>query len=319
MKNSGKGLYPIKIGDKKCYINTKGETILESPYDRTRGFTEGLAGVSDGNKYGFMDIQGNLKIGFLFDDIESFQNGYCPVKIGLLWGLIDHDGDFVIQPKYHRMTSVVDGLVGVDVERGRKSSFIDLNENIIIDDVGPRIIAPFSEGLTPCSNVELVNGYRNTKGEWHIEPAYTTARNFSEGLAGVTKKVKKSELAGFIDHSGNEVIPFKFEMTIATFSCGRAIASESRKRCLYWGAIDKTGEWIIEPKYDYLREFSENLAGFRLPDNPKKIGFMNTNAEIVIPAIYDHIMFPFEDGFAGVRNENGTFLINTDGVELFKF
>jgi len=53
-----------------------------------------------------------------------------------------------------------------------------------------------------------------------------------------------------------------------------------------YGYMDHTGGWIAEPVYTYARPFNEGLAAV---GNDGKIGMIDTNGNIVIPQVFDHI------------------------------
>lgn len=84
---------------------------------------------------------------------------------------------------------------------------------------------------------------------------------------------------GFIDFKGNQIIPNKFDAAHC-FAFGYAPVAVGSK----WGIIDRKGEFIVEPAYDYAGGFGpEALAGL-LKDN--RIGFVDTTGSLVIPFKY---------------------------------
>lgn len=94
-------------------------------------------------------------------------------------------------------------------------------------------------------------GYINEKGELIAPPIYeetqyytgmhTAGSGFSEGLA----PVKKGEKWGYIDKSGKEIIPFRFEEA-SLFEGGAAAVKLGEK----YGFIDKAGKMLIAPQYE---------------------------------------------------------------------
>ncbi|HEF3474383.1 TPA: WG repeat-containing protein, partial [Campylobacter coli] len=53
-----------------------------------------------------------------------------------------------------------------------------------------------------------------------------------------------------------------------------------------WGFIDKNGEFVIEPKFDGVGNFSEGLARVELNG---KYGFIDKSGKIVIEPKFDDI------------------------------
>jgi len=76
---------------------------------------------------------------------------------------------------------------------------------------------------------------------------------FSEGFAVVCNDDDKW---GYIDESGAEVIPCKFDEAYGFARDGLATVVVNEKT----GFIDKTGAFVIEPMYDVAYDFSGALA-----------------------------------------------------------
>lgn len=115
----------------------------------------------------------------------------------------------------------------------------------------------FSDGLAKA----IKNGksvYIDHTGRTVIPaiPGSLHTESFSEGLAavGIAVRVngKVTERYGFIDRTGQFVIQPKFEFA-AGFHDGLAVVSKNGK----WGAIDKSGKWALQP--DFLPGFLYNF------------------------------------------------------------
>ena len=94
---------------------------------------------------------------------------------------------------------------------------------------------------------------------------------------------------GFIDKSGTEVIPFKYDIIISTFDDGFAVVKLNGKR----GFIDKKDNF-----YDNALSFCEGLAAVKLNG---KWGFIDKSSTEVIPFKYDKIITSFYGGLASVK------------------
>ncbi|MBT0831658.1 WG repeat-containing protein [Campylobacter lari] len=71
-----------------------------------------------------------------------------------------------------------------------------------------------------------------------------------------------------------------------------------------WGFIDKNGDFIIKPQFDYIGNFKKGLAivgyGINLFDcNAEKYGFIKENGKILIDIQFDEVG-DFEEGYAKV-------------------
>lgn len=82
-----------------------------------------------------------------------------------------------------------------------------------------------------------------------------------------------------------------------------------------WGLIDKTGKFVIEPKYDDITTFAEGLA---IVDLQGKSGYINRQGEIVIPIVYEQASV-FRDGVALVSLDGKSFYyIDNQGKKIRK-
>ena len=78
-------------------------------------------------------------------------------------------------------------------------------------------------------------------------------------------------------------VGYFFREGLASFSVDN---SDSGK----YGFINQSGEIVIPAKFDRVGILSEGLASFRVGDwDSRKCGFINRSGEIVIPAQFDYI------------------------------
>ena len=128
---------------------------------------------------------------------------------------------------------------------------------------------------------------------------YDNVMNFDEGLAAV----KLNSKWGFIDKTGQEVIPRKYDFA-RDFSEGLAIVTLKGKE----GFVDKTGREVVPCKYDDAESFHEGLAAVKLTN---KWGFIDRTGREVIPRKYDET-HDFSEGLAAVKqNSKWGFIDNT--------
>lgn len=153
-------------------------------------------------------------------------------------------------------------------------------------------------------------GYFNClTGEVAIPLQYEKAWIFSEGLACV----KKGDVLGFIDGRGETVLPFRFpyfkeyaKSTDFVFRDGTCAMYDSTGKC---GLINKEGEWVLSPRYDYI---NKPLAGFRIFKQDGLFGVLGDSLQVLLPARYDWIDI-LSDGFVVRDKENNQSLIAYDG------
>ncbi|EDO9033655.1 WG repeat-containing protein [Campylobacter coli] len=110
-------------------------------------------------------------------------------------------------------------------------------------------------------------------------------------VSGDLIRVKIDGQWSFLDKNGEFVIEPKFD-GVGNFSEGLAAVGLNGK----WGFIDKNGEFAIKPKFDDIWDFREGLARVELNG---KYGFMDKNGKIVIEPKFDSIG-SFREGLAKV-------------------
>jgi hypothetical protein len=162
----------------------------------------------------------------------------------------------------------------------------------------------------------LVNkwGYIDKTGREVIPPKYEASGYFSaDGLASVRLNHKW----GYIDRNGKEVIPFIYN-EVMEFERGRALVVHNGKM----GVIDKAGKDIIPPVYERIHTFLEGLAAVAESTNPdktklsaSKLGYMDTTGKLVIPFRYDDAQ-GFHNGLSAVSINDKWGIINRSGLEI---
>ena len=135
-------------------------------------------------------------------------------------------------------------------------------------------------------------GYINQAGKVVVRPEFDDNRNFHEGLAAVRKEAKW----GYINQAGDVEIPLTYK-SVWGFIDGLAKVQTFDNKM---GFIDTDGNWIIEPTFDEVTEFSEDRAVFR---NGINYGFIDKRGKVIIPAEYERA-YSFKNGLAKVKLDN---------------
>jgi len=237
-------LIPFQKGKKWGLKNTTGNITVPAKYTLISDFKEGIAAVNlggnftkwglylGGGKWGFINEQGEEVTPCTYNDAKSFSEGLAAVKMENKWGFINKSGTEIIPCKYDEAENFSEGLAVVRKEK--KYGYIDA--------AGAEVIPfeydyarSFSEGLAAVNVGAIVNMTSFSGGKWGfidksgakvIPFEYDYAENFSEGLAAVSVGVMveiihrglgnatftsfKGGEWGFIDKSGNVVIPIKY-------------------------------------------------------------------------------------------------------------
>lgn len=243
------------------------------------GFSEGLARVEKDGKCGFIDEAGNLVIPLEYDSdrYSYFREGlalvyvggeYLPasqrIRTGGKCGFIDKTGKVVIPLEYDSATHFSEGLAAV--AKDGVQYLIDKSGSIV---------------------ATLDTYYRSSFSELAIWP-------FSDGLAMVEKEKvdgenRASGRKGFIDKTGEVVIPFEYELVGHAFSDGLVDVGvyDSEKKHNVYGYMDRTGKVVIPFEYSNVSPFSDGLAVVRSKDS-YLYGVIDKNGSVVIPLEYDY-------------------------------
>lgn len=169
------------------------------------------------------------------------------------------------------------------------------------------------EGLYPmyektASGAEW--GYIDKSGEYVIDPQFSDAMEFSEGLAAVLDP--ESELWGYIDESGSYVIEPQFAW-VKNFSEGLAFACYGPWNEDNGGYIDTSGEWHTETEFTWGQPFKDGYAIVeKSTDDGRKYGVIKRNGEIAVPLEYDNIMGTI---YGEPVTVNGNFIAKKDTID----
>ncbi len=129
-----------------------------------------------------------------------------------------------------------------------------------------------------------------------VEPSlvYEKVYDFNEGLSAVYQDDK----CGFIDKTGDLVIPIEYEGAGYFFE-GLARVKKNDK----WGFIDKSGDLVIDYQYDFARDFREGRAAVNKGSTSRgfggKWGYINDSGEEIVSIVYD-IAGDYQEGLAPV-------------------
>ncbi len=278
----------------------------------------------DGNHFGYINRNGDVIIGGKFRRASSFSNGLAIVKINSKYSYINKRGEVVIQLSSKKPGSFNNGLANISLPSG-KETYIDKTGKLLnhhfdiankfkegraliyiqnqgygfLNDKGDILVEPkfsdaesFYEGLAAVK-INGKYGFINKKGEMIIAPKYDFVKNFNEGFAvvGIDKQV------GFINTSGVLIIKPKFYRA-SNFKEGFALVQINGNYSL----INKYGvELEVKTEFDELSSFSDGLARFK---KNGKFGFIDKNGEVIIPPRLDFTLVEnFSNGLARFKIE----------------
>jgi|JI7StandDraft_1071085.scaffolds.fasta_scaffold08674_2 hypothetical protein len=269
-------------------VDASGKVVIEPKLDDcASGFSEGLLGVKKDGKWGFIDHKGNWVIEPTFLGMAPFSNGLANVCLNtsgqsvVKKGYIDHRGRRPFETTYFEAGTFRNNRAIVGAAEGSDS----VVKYGVINQLGQVLIPlkydsiEYGEEGVYMVKVGRRCGYVDLTGKLVGNKFFSDFWKFSEGLAAVADE--KSGLIGFIDHSGNYIIKPKFPMDRPSqllplsfrFREGlAAVPGEVHDFDASWGYIDKSGRWVIPPKYIEAGGFIEGLAMVRISSTSPDVG-----------------------------------------------
>ncbi|MFH1875804.1 MAG: WG repeat-containing protein [Candidatus Omnitrophota bacterium] len=312
------GLAFIKDDAGFGFINTKGDCVIRfktrSPY-----FNQGIRGRS--LVYGYIDSVGTMVIPAQYHAAASFSGGLSRVDVRSKRQFINQQGEVVFGVSGSMLPQdFSEGLavVGVhDTKSGRQRyGYLDEKGNFAI---APQFYAagPFSEGLAAVKFSEGYNannwGYIDRTGKVIIEPKYYEAGNFHRKRAFVQLLEERTpgmgEIHSFvIDNSGKPIIDFsragfdayhpgaalrlnstyvhsgKQNEPEGYYSFGAPLVPVCGSNPYKIGYIDSMGAFVVPPRFDDARPFSEGLAAVKIGT---QWGYIDERGTMLITPMYD--------------------------------
>jgi len=144
-----------------------------------------------------------------------------------------------------------------------------------------------------------------------IPSRFESVQPFSEGLAAA----KYEGRWGYINRSGVEVIPFRYR-TAQSFHGGVAIVDTGLPEHPV-GVIDPSGAWITQPMFRSLTA-ADGPGGLLFGEKEPATGgnFYDRSGTLVLGPY--SLAFPFAQGRARVKSENGEWIIDSSGNFIAK-
>lgn len=290
---------------------------------------EGLTLFNEDGRYGYKDESGKKVIPARFSQAVSFDHGYALVPVDGGRGLIDMTGQVVWTPKgsSQKLNDLNLGVVNLgtrsfavqktpDREGLHFIAWFEGDELYqSIPDAGAQdITGSSSSGLAKKSGIALRKdgSYREVDPE---EVVYS----YSEGLGAM----KRDGRWQYVDAAGKTIIMLPEKTSAAfAFSEGLAVvgidynpnpptelvlqhrglgAASSSPGPFLYGVIDKSGAFVIPPKYSVIGSgFSDGLLKVgQGTEMESRWGFIDRQGEVVIPLNFDGAE-NFHNGLAAV-------------------
>lgn len=234
-----------------------------------------------GDKVGIVSSSGKVLIPPTFQQVEiskkSFGISHIKVSDSLgNWGFINKHGDYTIDTKFRFANDFSEGIAFV-CENNEPLKAINENGETLFVLEGISAVSKFNEGLAAFQKSRRY-GFLNSKGDIEIIPQFLMAGDFSSGLASV----QCYDCPNYPDSFGK------------------------------WGFIDKSGKFIIKPKYSRVFDFTSEGTIARLDGDYYLINKIGT--ELLLEGFEE--VHPFFGGLARFKKNGKYGFINSSGKEI---
>lgn len=280
------------------FINIDGDEVIPIMYEEVSFFNEGFAGISLNGKRNFVDKSNQLLFSdsitverkklfpnFIIDSLLIYEGKCSSLDTINKFGIINIGSHKLTQPCYELIFgNFHEGIC--HIKKDKKHGYIDKSGNEIIEAIY-NWTGKHREGFIPVL-MERKWGYINYQGEEVIDFQFDSAKEFYSGLALVNKGGKSL----YINTDGetilelNNIRPSQYHWK---FQEGLAVAKEGNSEiyinikgekqfdkifdkarnfvdgyaCVKvnskWGVINKKGEFIIEPEYDEIWNYKDDM------------------------------------------------------------
>ncbi len=305
-------------------IDKSGSYVIEPQFDLLYPFDDnGLALAKDNGNAGYIDISGNYVIEPVFRQSRThrfFSSDYANVSVQVgddyKAAVIDSKGNYVIEPIYDEIFILENGLFEVQLtdikDKGTDEIGITWERGIIDKDGNFILPIEFFEILRGDDGIYAVQHYGDA---YHIDkngkPLYDKRFDYVSVFDenGVAEARTKDDTYGLIDKSGNYIAEPVYDYLLNWGSFGTYVVKKDGK----YGFINYKNEKITDIVFEDAQIFSENGLAIVVKDG--KYGCININGEFAVQPIYLSIS-SFTDGVAVAETKDGFILINEKGERI---
>lgn len=264
-----------KMNDNYCgwgVINKQGKEMIPCAF-RDINITEDIAIFVDGNNtYGAVDLQRKIIVAAptKYGYIGHFKNGYATIRKedhfgSYYYGVINKDGKEIVPCKYKSVGEFENGYAIIEniIDGKRGTGLIDSLGRELLPCIYKNI-GKFTEGLVLAETKKEMGNQKmfidkNGETAFVLNSNYCKVKNFVDGLCEVWESplgTTASERAGFIDKTGNVIVPLKYKYVMNPSEGLCAVKNEENK----WGYIDKKGNVVIPFNYITAFPFVDGIA-----------------------------------------------------------
>ena len=241
---SGYDKYVVKEDGSWKIINQAGDTIVNTAFTSVKEINETNTIIENNNKVGVVDNNGKTIIPTEFKDISYAFDNYYIAKKADKYGVIDQDKNNKIEYKYKKISY-----------NKQLNGFICENTNYNSDIINSN----FEKSLTGIIT-DIQDEYLRIRENGEYKYYNYKLEEISNQIALKNNTIflsKENNKYGFIDKNGVVVANYEYDDAFEQNEFGYSAI----KKDGLWGALDKTGNIVVEPKYDLENNIKIDFIG----------------------------------------------------------
>lgn len=205
----------------------------------------------------------------------------------------------------HTISGFHDGITWIGVAF-RGYGAVDANGKIIVEPGTYKDAKEFSDGVAWAKRDSLWCAVDTDGRELFTlnsnDMGGNNPGNFQDGLAKIYSK--EAGAYGYVDKTGELVIPFEHNFNAGDFHDGLAVVYDSANA--YYGYMDKTGKTVIACQYGSAKDFVDGFAAVQMGN---RWTLIDEAGKEVVPQEYSYIIESWPDNISSqaamVRSNNG--------------
>jgi hypothetical protein len=281
------------------YLDAQGRVAIQPRYGWSDDFRGGFALCTVNWKGTIIDETGSV-IGTVPASARTYFRADVDrvwYKVDGKWGLCNLKGDVLVEPTYDDVDAFSDSLARVNIGatfefpgfmEGGKNGYVNRDGELVIPcTIDDWNCWDFHEGYAKIGK-NLID--REGTTQFSRSGLDTT---FSEGLIAVHHAHGDSYTTDYVDATG----AVKFTVKGAGHEFSEGLAAIYSRNKLY-GFIDKSGKYVIPPRFESAKSFSNGLAAVRIQGGDW--GYIDRTGKLVTPTHFNEVR-PAEKEFAVVH------------------
>lgn len=294
-------------------IDRTGRQVVPCIYEAVGYPSEGRVLVGRDGRYGFTDLQGREVIPPTYLRAGNFSEGCSPVLVVIdsffsACTFIDTMGHQLFPPIYENLQPFGCGYALV-----RRYSRWG-----IIDHAGREVLTTMYENMTTLFDTLFFAGDSSGMAlfDRRMKPLTKPVYTWTGGIQCNRIPVQRDGKYGFLDRTGREVIPCRYD-EISLFHLDRAMVRLGDR----YGILDTAGRAVLPIEYENRTPFGEKYVyhdSLALVERDGRLGFVDLDGHLVIPFHFDKA-YDFSEGLASVCFNGMWGYIDTHGDVFMPF